>query len=102
MKTVLRVGFISWLGLATLSAATFTVTTTNDSGAGSLRQAIQDNGALGGGNRPVTPFCFGCCPQSSTLSSQPAARRTGLDTVSIKPCGHFFNICTLTHGFPAR
>jgi IPT/TIG domain/S-layer homology domain len=35
----------SWLGAASLAAANFTVTNTNDSGAGSLRQAILDANA---------------------------------------------------------
>ncbi|MBV9494857.1 MAG: DUF11 domain-containing protein, partial [Acidobacteria bacterium] len=40
-------GFVCALAAATLQAATFTVTNTNDSGAGSLRQAILDSNANG-------------------------------------------------------
>ena len=43
------------------SAATFTVTTTNDSGPGSLRQAILDANAAGGG---TIAFSIGSGPQS--------------------------------------
>jgi hypothetical protein len=45
-----RLGFVVLLsvGALPLSAATFTVTNTNDSGAGSLRQAILDANAAGG------------------------------------------------------
>src|SRR5690242_6560064 len=44
---------LGWLASATLAAATFTVTNTNDSGAGSLRQAILDANATAGADTIV-------------------------------------------------
>ena len=43
-----RVALLFWAITAPLAAATFTVTNTNDSGAGSLRQAILDANANAG------------------------------------------------------
>ena len=48
MKRSLVVSLGMTLAASTLSAATFTVTNTNDSGAGSLRQAIDDANASPG------------------------------------------------------
>ncbi len=61
-----RLAFLSLLAASSLAAATFTVTNTNDSGAGSLRQAILDANANagadtiafnipGGGVQTITP-----------------------------------------------
>src|SRR5512147_2663374 len=43
-----RLAFLSLLAASSLAATTFTVTSTNDSGAGSLRQAILDANANAG------------------------------------------------------
>lgn len=51
-RSLLALLFLS-LATATVSAATITVMNNNDSGVGSLRQAILDNATMGGGNTIV-------------------------------------------------
>src|SRR5580765_4951882 len=47
---IIAMGLLFAGPVATAAAATITVTKTGDSGAGTLRQAISDNEASGGGN----------------------------------------------------
>jgi hypothetical protein len=55
------------LPLAPAGAATFTVTNTNDAGAGSLRQAITDAGASPGADIVVIPAGLGTITASTTI-----------------------------------
>ena len=57
LKVLLGTVAVTALSMTSAAAATFNVTNTNDSGAGSLRQAILDANALGGTN--VVSFTVG-------------------------------------------
>jgi len=52
-----RSALLLWIVSTQLVAATFTVTNTDDSGAGSLRQAMDDANATPGPDVPVKPTC---------------------------------------------
>src|SRR2546423_14808109 len=66
---IIRLAFLIGLfaGVQPARAATFTVTNTGDSGAGSLRQAIADANALAGDE--TINFSFPGCPCTIILTS---------------------------------
>lgn len=96
-KLRLALGFLLMLAAANLApAATFTVTNTNDSGAGSLRQAVLDaNAATTTADTIVFDASFNV-PRTITLTTiisiSPAA---GVDTLTITGPGA--NLLTITH-----
>ena len=67
-KILLAQAFTTIVFAINISAATFTVTNTNDSGAGSLRQAILDANAAAGADTIVFSALFSA-PQTITLTS---------------------------------
>ncbi len=75
MKTTLRSLFFALTGVLATQAATFTVTTTNDSGAGSLRQAILSANATAGTNRIVFNLSGAGVQRIAPLSALPAITR---------------------------
>ena len=69
-------GLLLPLAASSLAAATFTVTNTNDSGAGSLRQAITDaNGS--GGPHTIAFDILGSGVQTIAVASKAARKRRG-------------------------
>lgn len=67
-QNLILVTFALMLSAVTAEAATFTVTNTNDSGAGSLRQAVLDANAAVGTDTIVFDATFNS-PQTITLTS---------------------------------
>lgn len=67
MRTILSAVIVA-VSTATISAATFTVTNTNDSGAGSLRQAILDANSAAGADTIVFDSSFNV-PRTIALTS---------------------------------
>lgn len=69
VRTALMALFTLIVSAITISAATFTVTNANDSGAGSLRQAVLDANAAAGADTIVFNSSFNTA-QTITLASQ--------------------------------
>ncbi len=70
-RTILTVFFILIVSAISISAATFTVSNTNDSGAGSLRQALIDATAASGADTIVFDSSFNTAKTITLASSLP-------------------------------
>jgi hypothetical protein len=83
-KILFTAFFALVISAVNISAATFTVTNTNDSGAGSLRQAVLDANAAGSADTIVFDAAVFSSPQTITLATviqiSPAA---GVDNLTI-------------------
>jgi hypothetical protein len=78
MRRRLPLAFLLSLAASSLAAATFTVTNTNDSGAGSLRQAITDANAGGAGPHTIVFDITGSGVQTIAVASNlPLATSSG-------------------------